>query len=69
MSDVNINVDSFVDENVAKNVDIAITDFDVKRNVRIATSFDLITANSFDVDLMNSFDVNIAISSADFVDF
>ena len=60
--DVNINVDSFRDKNVAKNFDFAIDTmnvrfaiivFDVKRNV----------------DFANSFDVNFAISFANFVNF
>ena len=70
-SDVNINVDSLDDENVAKNVSFAIvivTDFavDVKKNVDMTISFDVIIANSFDVIIANSFNVDFAISFADF---
>ena len=48
INDVIIKIDSFVDENVAKNVNIAIIDFDVN------------FANSFIVILTNSLDVNVA---------
>ena len=69
-NDVSINVDSFA-VNVAKNVDIAITDFDVSS----ASSFDVNSAKfAFDVkrdviDADVAVDVISAISFADLIDF
>ena len=73
---VKINVDSFDDENVAKDVNIVIIVFDINENVidaNIASSFDVNFANfafdvnedvnvaiSFDVIIANSFNVIIA---------
>ena len=75
-NDVNNNIDSIVDENVAKNVDIVITVFDVDFEIVVILTNsifdvenDVIIANSFNVNLMNSFDENIAISFANFVCF
>ena len=64
---VNINIDSFDDENVAKNVNIAIVIltsfvFDVKKKI-------IDTNVAIDVNIANSFDVNFAISFANFVNF
>ena len=55
------NIDSFVDEDVAENVDIVITVFDVDfEDVNVAISLDMIFASSFDVVVANSLDVNVA---------
>ena len=67
-NNVNIDVDSFRDEIVAKMIKIAISlnvnfanfIFDVKKSVDIAIiDFDVIFENSFDVIIANSFDVNL----------
>ena len=53
---MNINIDSFDNENVAKNIDIVIVVFDVKKNIIDANiAIDVIFANSFDVIIANSF--------------
>ena len=62
--DVNINVDSLDDEDVAEDVVIVITVFDVDEDV-----IDADIASSFDVDFAISLDVDFAISHADFVNF
>ena len=58
-NDVNNNVDLFDDKNIAKNVNIVIIVFDVKKNVdiNIYIAIDVIFANSFVVILTNSFDI------------
>ena len=70
INNVNINIDSFDDKNVAKNIDIAIIVFDIdfeivnvtiSFNMIFANSFDIIIANSFNVIIANSFDIIIAI--------
>ena len=59
IDNVNINVDSFRDKNITKNVNIAIIAFDVEIDVRIA-----IIANSFrneiNVNIASSFDADFA---------
>ena len=62
MNDVSNNVDSFDDENVAKDVDIVFIAFDVERNVDIDADIavDVISANSLIVILTSSLDVDDA---------
>ena len=67
INDMIIKIDSFVDENVAKNVNIVIIAFDIKRNIIDANvAIDVIFVNSFDINIVDSFDKNIAISFANF---
>ena len=74
INNININVDSFVDKNVAKNDDIVIIVFDIKKNVDFDANIaiNIVFANSFVVILTNSLDIiklndkNIANSIANF---
>ena len=81
---MNINVNSFDEENFAKSVKFAIViltnsldensanfALNAEKNVDIVANIaiDVISANSFVVILTNSFDVNFAISFANFENF
>ena len=57
-----IKIDSFVDKDVAKNVNIAITDFDMS----FASSFIVILTNSLDVNVAKDVDFAIDVMNVRF---